>query len=491
MLLPRFAYYLLIVLAMTSLTAQAVEQAVLDVGNRLEPFVDGYLIESASNVTHQLHHPVPREIAITFDRPWEGRYCGYVTVIKDGENYRIYYRGNPEAGHDGNDTEVTCVAESKDGITFTRPILGLYEAEGGKDNNIVLADEAPFSHNFAPFLDTRPGCAAEERYKAIAGTSKGGLYGFISSDGFRWTRLEGPLIKHEGPAFSFDSQNNAFWSELEQCYICYFRTWRKKPDSDSGNGYRWISRRTSPDFRQWGPMEDMSFGDTQPEHLYTNQTVSYARAPHIYIAFAARFMPNRRVVTASQAKEISSEGKYSGDCSETVFMSSRGGGVYDRTFMEGFIRPGIGPGNWTSRTNYTTRGLVQTTDDVMSLYIQRSYGQPTHRLQRLTLRTDGFASMNAGYHGGEFVTKPLIFKGSRLAINFSTSAAGSVWVELQTADGNVIAGFALDECDEIIGDEIARSVTWSGSADLARLAGKPVKVRFKLKDADVYSLQFK
>jgi hypothetical protein len=491
MLLPRFSLNLLIVLAMTSLTAQAAEPAVLDIGNRLEPFVDGYLIESASNVTHQLHHPVPREIAITFDQPWEGRYCGYVTVIKDGDDYRIYYRGIPEAGHDGNDTEVTCVAESKDGITFTRPILGLYEAKGGKDNNIVLADTAPFSHNFAPFLDTRPGCAPEERYKAIAGTSKGGLYGFISSDGFRWNRLEGPLIEHEGPAFSFDSQNNAFWSELEQCYVCYFRTWRKKPENDSGNGYRWISRRTSPDFRQWGPMEDMSFGDTQPEHLYTNQTVSYARAPHIYIAFAARFMPNRRVVTAAQAKEISSEGKYSGDCSETVFMSSRGGSVYDRTFMEGFIRPGIGPSNWTSRTNYTTRGLVQTTDDVMSMYIQRSYGQPTHRLQRLTLRTDGFASMNAGYHGGEFVTKPLIFKGHCLAINFSTSAAGSVWVELQTADGNAIEGFALDECDEIIGDEIARTVTWSDSADLARLTGKPVKVRFKLKDADVYSLQFR
>jgi hypothetical protein len=491
MLLPRFSLNLFIVLTMISLSAQAAEQTELDIGDRLEPFVDGYLIESASNVTHQLHHPVPREIAITFDKPWEGRYCGYVTVIKDGDGCRIYYRGIPEAGHDGNDTEVTCVAESKDGITFTRPILGLYEAEGSKDNNIILADAAPFSHNFAPFLDTRPGCPPEERYKAIAGTSKGGLYGFISADGYRWTKLEGPLIEHEGPAFSFDSQNNAFWSESEQTYVCYFRTWRKKPENASGIGYRWISRRTSPDFRQWGPMEDMSYGDTQPEHLYTNQTVSYARAPHIYIAFAARFMPNRRVVTAAQAEEISSEGKYSGDCSETVFMSSRGGSVYDRTFMEGFIRPGIGPSNWTSRTNYTTRGLVQTTDDVMSMYIQRGYGQPTHRLQRLTLRTDGFASMNAGYHGGEFVTKPLIYKGSRLAINFSTSAAGSIWVELQTMDGKAIEGFTLDECDEIIGDEIARTVTWSGSADLARLAGKPVKVRFKLKDADVYSLQFR
>ena len=454
----------------------------LNVSNRLELFLDGYLIESMNNVTHQLHHPVPRETALTFDRPWEGRYSGYVTVIEDEGNYRLYYRGLAAAGRDGSDAEVTCVAESTDGITFTRPKLGLFEADGNKDNNIVLGAAAPFSHNFAPFLDSRPDCPAGERYKAMAGTSDTGLYGFVSADGYSWTKTDGPLIEHEGEAFSFDSQNAAFWSESEKVYVCYFRTWR--------NGIRWISRRTSSDFRQWGPMEDMGYGDTQPEHLYTNQTVPYFRAPHLYIAFAARFMPGRRVVSAAQAKVIGSEGNYAGDCSDTVFMSSRGGNVYDRTFMEGFIRPGVGSNNWTSRTNYPARGIVQTSDSTMSLYVQRDYGQPTHKLQRLTLRTDGFASLNAGYDGGEFVTKPLIFEGDRLNINFSTSAAGSIWVELQTAEGRAIEGFTLEECDEIIGDEIVRTVTWGDSPNLSGLSRTPVRVRFKMKDADIYSIRF-
>lgn len=461
----------------------AVNQGVLDIGDRLEPFVDNHLVESTDDVTLQLHHPVPREIALTFDKPWEGRYCGYVTVLEDGKGYRLYYRGNPIAGKDGTNTEVTCVAESTDGITYSRPSLGLFEAEGNKNNNIVLAGMAPFSHNFAPFLDTRPGCPAQEPYKAIAGTSETGLHGFISADGFRWTKLDGPLIRHAGEGFSFDSQNTAFWSESEQTYVCYFRTWR--------NGFRWISRRTSSDFRQWGPMEDMSYGDTPPEHLYTNQTVPYARAPHIYIALAARFMPGRRVVSTTQAESIGGEAKYSGDCSDTVFMSSRGGSTYDRTFMEGFIRPGVGLNNWTSRTNYPTRGIVQSSEDVMSIYVQRNYGQTTHKLQRLTLRTDGFASMGADYDGGEFITKPLIFTGSRLIINFSTSAAGSVWVELQTAGGKPMEGFKLEECDEIIGDEIARTVTWGSSTNLGRLAGKQIKIRFKMKDADIYSIRFR
>jgi hypothetical protein len=487
MLLSRHSLGVIIILAMTCVTAHAVDKKVLDIGDRLEPFVDNYLVESLKQVTHQLHHPVPREISLTFNKPWEGRFCGYVTVIKDGDTYRLYYRGRPVAGKDGTNDEVTCVAESKDGITYTRPNVGLFESNGSKNNNIVLAGFAPLSHNFAPFLDNRPGCPPEERYKAFSGISETGLHGFISADGYSWKKLDGPLIKHEGESFSFDSQNIAFWSESEKTYVCYFRTWRMT----NGKRYRTISRRTSSDFRHWGEMEDMSYGNTPPEHLYTNQTRPYSRAPHIYVSFAARFMPGRRVVSKAQAKVIGSQEKYSGDCSDTVFMSSRGGNVYDRTFMEGFIRPGVGPSNWTSRTNYPTCGIVQSSDDVMSMYVQRDYGQTTHKLQRLTLRTDGFASIQAGYSGGEFVTKPVLFKGSHLSINFSTSAAGSVWVELQAPDGQAIDGFKLSQCDEIIGDEINRTVTWSNSEDLAKLAGKPVKIRFKMKDADLYSIRFK
>lgn len=474
--------WVLITLVCFTASALVYAEDAIDIGHRLEPFVDQHLLESTSNVTHRLHQPVPGEVVLTFDKPWEGRYCGYVTVIADGDQYRLYYRGLPAAGKDGSDAEVTCVAESTDGITFTRPSLGLFEAEGSKENNIVLANAAPFSHNFAPFLDSRPGCPANERYKAIAGTSSTGLHGFVSADGFHWTKLDGPLFEHEGEGFSFDSQNNGFWSASEQAYVSYFRTWR--------NDVRWISRRTSPDFREWGPMEDMSYGDTPHENLYTNQTIAYARAPHIYVAFAARFMPGRRVVSTAQAEAIGGEAKYSGDCSDTVFMSSRGGNRYDRTFMEGFIRPGVGLNNWTSRTNYPTRGLVQSSDSTMSLFVQRNYGQTTHHLQRLTLRTDGFASLNAGYDGGEFITKPVTFDGSRLVINFSTSAAGSIWVELQSEDGKAIPGFELDACDEIIGDEIARTVTWRGSENVAAVAQRPVKLRFKMKDADVYAIQF-
>ncbi|MCX5770374.1 MAG: hypothetical protein NTZ09_08895 [Candidatus Hydrogenedentes bacterium] len=472
----------LVLLASTSVTAQVTQ---IEIGSRLELFVDGYLIDSMSGAALELHPPTPAETVFTFDKPWEGRYVGYVTVIKDGDRhdaglYRLYYRGLPVAKADGSNAETTCYAESRDGRAFTRPSLGIFEVEGSRDNNVILSEAAPFSHNFAPFLDTNPAATPEQRYKAVAGTESAGLAGFVSPDGIHWQKLqEKPLIT-DG---KFDSQNVAFWSESEGCYVCYFRTW-----SEGGwNGYRTVSRSTSPDFVNWSPTVQMDFGGTPPEHLYTNQTRPYVRAPHIYIATAARFMPGRRVISAEQAEQIGSEDTYQGDCSDTVFMTSRGGNKYDRTFMEGFVRPGIGASNWTSRTNYPTYGIVETGPEELSMYVQRHYGQPTHHLQRLTLRTDGFVSVNAPYSGGEMITKPVSFSGARLVINYSTSAAGDIRVELLDKDAKAIPGYALEDADTIIGDEIERPVSWKGKTNLPQ---GPLRLRFVMKDADLYSIRF-
>jgi len=463
--------------------AGAEEETAVDIEGRRELFVDRHLIEDLNGTTLRLHTPVPAETVFQFDKPWEGLYCGYVTVLKAGDTFRLYYRGLPESKADGSNLETTCCAESADGIHWTRPSLGLFEVAGMRDNNVILSGMAPFSHNFAPFVDARPGVAAEARYKALAGTSKSGLAAFASADGLRWKKLREQPVLTEG---AFDSQNVAFWSEAEGCYVCYFRTW-----TEGGfGGVRTVSRATSPDFLHWSDPAPMAFGDTPIEHLYTNQTRPYFRAPHIYIAIAARFMPGRRVVTTAQFEALGGQATYSGDCSDTVFMTSRGGNAYDRTFMESFVRPGIGLSNWTSRTNYPAYGVVPTADAEMSMYVQRNYGQPTHHLQRLALRTDGFVSVNAPYAGGEVQTKPMRFHGEELRINYSTSAAGSIWVEIQDAAGTPLPGFSREDSDEIIGDEIERVVTWKGKSDVGALSGRPVRVRFIMKDADLYSIRF-
>jgi hypothetical protein len=100
-------------------------------------------------------------------------------------------------------------------------------------------------------------------------------------------------------------------------------------------------------------------------------------------------------------------------------------------------------------------------------------------------------SVRAPLSGGEFVTKPLVFAGGELVINFSTSAAGSIRAEIQDTQGNPLEGFGITDSSEIYGDEIEYRVTWKGNSDLSRLAGKAVRLRFVLRDADLYSLRFK
>jgi hypothetical protein len=124
------------------------------------------------------------------------------------------------------------------------------------------------------------------------------------------------------------------------------------------------------------------------------------------------------------------------------------------------------------------------------VFVQRNYGQPTGHLVRYPMRPDGFASVRASYSGGEMITRPLIFGGDTLLLNFATSAAGSMRVEVQDASGKPVEGFTADLCEEFFGDFLDRPVRWTDGKSLAELAGKPVRQRFVMKDADLYAIRF-
>ncbi|MFH1738044.1 MAG: hypothetical protein ABIH23_03480 [bacterium] len=470
----------------------------VDIGSRLELFVDDFLIDKLDDAQLELHSPQRAEIALQLDRPWEGLFCGYFTVIKDGDLYRMYYRGLPDIDKE----EVTCMAESSDGIAWTRPDLGLFEISGTRENNVILHGDG--THNFSPFIDACPGVSPDRRYKAL-GSMKGGLAAFSSPDGIHWTKMrEGPVLTHDKHG-EFDSQNVAFWSESEKCYVSYFRKFV--------DGVRSISRATSEDFIEWSDGQLMQFripfaegneyvvrepnGErtqttTPAEHLYTNQTHPYFRAPHIYLSFPMRFLPQRRTLSDAQAQATQVHANYGADAADGVFMSTRGStnpSWYTR-FMEGFFRPGPDPGNWVSRTNMAALGVVPTGPGEISMYYSQHYAQPSHHIRRCVLRTDGFVSVNAPYSGGELINKPFKFQGNRLILNYSTSAAGGLRVELQDEKGTPIPGFSHDECPLIFGDMIDGTIAWKDGPDVSKLAGQVIRMRLVMKDADVYSFRF-
>jgi hypothetical protein len=239
----------------------------------------------------------------------------------------------------------------------------------------------------------------------------------------------------------------------------------------------------------------MSYGDAPPEHLYINQTHPYFRAPHIYVALAARFMQGRQVLSDDEGARYR-VGSYRGvgywqDCSEAVLMTSRGGTRYDRTFLEGFVRPGPDRRNWVSRCNYPALGIVPTGPGEISLYVQRHNQQPTAHLERLTLRVDGFASVHAPYAEGAMLTKLFRFDGRELVLNYATGAAGHVLVELEDESGVPIPGYSLGDATPLVGDEIERVANWRHTSAVGSLAGQPVRLRVVMKDADLYSIRFR
>ena len=145
--------------------------------------------------------------------------------------------------------EVTCYAESDDGVHWTKPNLGCTRSRGSQDNNVLLAGESPSSHNFTPFLDKNPGRSPEQRYKALAGTENPGLVAYASSDGIHFKKIQKDAVITKG---AFDSQNVSFWSESEGCYVAYYRT--------LDDGVRSVSRATSDDFVHWTDPVAMTYG---------------------------------------------------------------------------------------------------------------------------------------------------------------------------------------------------------------------------------------
>lgn len=446
---------------------------VIDIGSKRELFVDRLIVDELNGTSLKLHTPQLMP-PVSPPRP----HGHYATVLKTADKFQFYYRGDTKPGnhwrqgweqyHEG---EVTLYAESEDAIRWSLPKIGIYDDHPTfPRGNVVLMNEFLVNHNFTPFIDTKPGVPAAERYKGLGGLAyqphkehlevrkrrgPGGLKAFVSSDGIHWKKLrEKPVIPETWGKY-FDSQNYAFWSDSEQNYVCYFRRFI--------NGYRGIARTTSKDFITWTPFVEMK-ANLPNEHLYTPCTQPYYRAPHIYIALPTRFMANR------------------GSATDILLMSTRGGDRFDREFTQSFIRPGIGDKGWANRANYAAIGIHQTSATEMSLFLTGG--------RRYSLRIDGFVSVNSPLTSGEFTTRLLKFTGTQLEINYSTSAAGKILVELQDEDGKPIPGFTLDDCVPIYGDHIARLVEWNGGADLAKLSGKPIRLRFEMSDADLYSLRF-
>jgi hypothetical protein len=268
---------------------------------------------------------------------------------------------------------------------------------------------------------------------------------------------EDPVIT-EG---AFDSQNLAFWDPHTQQYVAYFRAFI--------DGVRAIMTCTSQDYARWTDPVPLEYPGAPAEHLYTNAIRPCPSASHIQIGFPTRYLPKE------------------GSQVEPIFMSSRDGVTFHR-WNEPVIPPTAPKDRAGNRSNYMAYGLVMLpgNDREYNVYGTEAYYEgPDSRLRRFTYRVNGFVSVRAENEGGHLITKPFTFTGQQLVINFVTREGGSVRVHLESEEGETLA-----ESKPLKGDAIAQQVAWKKETGLASFAGQPVRLRFSMTNADLYSIQF-
>ena len=507
------------------------DQSPLDVGSRLELALDPRWIASMDGMRLQQHRPVPREIVLSSPkgvvdpkrRSWESMF-GYVSVLKDGDLYRMYYRdARPSSDPDGH--EFFCYAESRDGVHWTKPNLQLFSIPGSDDGNAITeenkaepGDDDPdhlpcISHNMRPFIDTRPSVPKSERYKALAGgfnssRRPAGFWALVSGDGIHWRKLRKQWVidRSNWPHGSDSTPACAHWSEAEEQYVAYIRI-RVDPNNPTkgrnGGGLRWIGRITSKDFLNWSKVTPMKplVAEHDPGkisgrtvHFYTNETHPYFRNRQLLIASPVRFFEGT-VFSEEELAKLPAEVQHhqreqSVGYSDAVLLTTRPGELsYQQPFAEAYFRPGPNPIHWGNRSSYPYMRFVPTGDAEMSQFARHGRGSYSY-VQRYSLRTDGFASINATLAGGELLTRPLKFTGNRLVINYSTSGAGSVRVEIQDQQGNPLPGFTLGDAIRHVGNAIEHTVGWKQGSDLGKLQDQRIRLRIVMHDADLYSFRF-
>lgn len=512
-----------------TLAASASEELVV-VGSEKQLFVgpwtedgrDQYLVASMRNVTMRTGEAVATGKKVPLPAP------GF--VVRDGSIYRLYY-GAPGVECDYWNQKLHCnllrYAESDDGVGWRMPSLGLVEWEGSRDNNILFPnDDFPYAAASVGvntvFVDPNasgPADRLKASYKLTPPQEPDpddemeplpdgkGKYGFVSAAGIRWKRITGKL------GTSGDGGFEPFWDGRIGKYVAYSRVktfddprqvdYYHRVYGERKMGWRArllrMGRSVSDDFIHWTPEEIVLAPDDVDEansvapnrvDFYSLPVIQYTS--RVYVAFVSIYSH-----WEAKIKEDGSLSQFPGRADIQV-ATSRDGIQWNRSpGRTPFIR--LGPeGSFWAGMLFVKRPLPSASDPRLEVYFdgwQKAHNDPAREGREpvrgvAVARSDGFIFAEAAYTGGELTTKPLVFEGKTLHLNADTGAGGIVQVEIQDQFGQPFEGFSASGADEINGNYLKVAASWNGRSDVSRLAGQPVRLRFLMRDARLYSFQF-
>jgi len=485
----------------------------INLGSKRECFFDYYIVDKENTTALlKIHKPQVKEVCCVFDKDWERKSVSYPHFFYDNGKYRMYYIACEASKNEKEPLTRVCYAESTDGINWIKPSLGICTYNNSGENNIIIDTDhgiKPFIDNFYVFRDDNPDCPDYARYKGICSNDKK-LWAYFSPDGLYFSK--GCEITDKG---AFDSLNIIFWDTEAKLYRGYIRGFHEigdllgedefdekpfeLPDHVRNSRIRDIRYIESRDFKSWSRPRIINFGNKKDIPLYTNQIISYERAPHIYLGFPTRYIERKEWTGAydvlcgkyERLESMKTERRLGLAITDCIFMCSRDGYNFTR-YDNAFITPGVEHStNWVYGDCYPTHGFVKTPCHISSDadYELSFFCMGNHRslkpnvLVRYSIRQDGFCSFHADDDEKIIVTKPFVFEGKTLFANISTSAFGYIYLELESqVDGEV-----LKSC-EMFGDKIDKKIQFDG--DISALSGKEVVMKIRLLDADIYSFKF-
>lgn len=490
---------------------------VVPLGARKHVFIDGAFIERSEHVTFSVHPP--KRIDRVMDGT-EGQFRKHLTVLEDGDGLIRLYNAGPD--------DYPMVHVSRDGLAFTAPDTGLHH-KGRK--NIVIAESAPMGR---PIID--PNGPPEHRWKYVSGFEGRGVYLYTSPDGWKWTRHRPAVL-----SFRSGSQESLFYDEQRGVYVGYHRT--GFPQSEGGGTRReFVLTETKDLYRPWpvpllsaeqvreiaqtrplrapqpwwldnGPLTPGDFGvelpsvfapdaaiDPPGSGVYVPKADKYPWAPDTYFAFPVMYFDYEepdQPATRRVLYEDKSRGLGSGLVEPQVAVS-RDGVTWRRMPSPAYLPIGTYQGRSLHQI-YIAEGMVRRGDEIWQyFYGQEEYHSPARKnpagngVYRTVQRLDGFVSADTPYERlGEIVTRPFTFTGERLVLNIDTGGLGYAQVGFLDEQGRPIPGYGVDDGVFINGNFVAHAAEWiDRGTDVSPLAGRVVRLVFRLRGTSLYALQF-
>ena len=474
----------------------ALDAVVLRPGER-QLFLDDFLLGDLDAVTRVTHSPRKYEgnPVVRPDLPTDGVAIQLRDAPSWDEREQVWKLWYMRYGDDGNGAGGSGYARSKDGLVWEKPVLGLVEVRGNRNNNLIMVQGEPTAFTQHVILD--PDAPPARRYKGMIGPR--GRHPIVSADGFTFTRLQVPAIPSQ-------DESHLNWDEVSRQFILTVK--------HGGPFGRSVYLSLSSDFERWSKPELIYHADAQDQVMGAAYQQEVQGNPRLWRPTINR--PDEYNVEIYNMAVFRYEGLYIGlpnyfessgrippprgnqdGINSPKLASSRDLRSWTRVDGRAHFIPisEMGPGVLDTGQIMASSHPIRRGDELWFYYsgidvrhrpnMPRVIDEYRGAIYLAKLRVDGFVSLRAGEQAGRVDTRPVLVEGRRLFVN--VSASGALRAEITGPDGRTaLPGWGAGQCVPVKGNHFRAEVVWP-DRDLTELSGKRVRIRFYLQNTDLYS----